>query len=87
MPDQKYEGTITAFPVESLQAQDHDKTGSELNMAPQPIVDQLEDWDENGKPFLRPYKGSEKLKNKSALITGGDSGIGRAVAVQFAHEG
>lgn len=33
------------------------------------------------------YKGSNKLKNKIALITGGDSGIGRAVAYHFALEG
>jgi len=33
------------------------------------------------------YQGSEKLLNKIALITGGDSGIGRAVAVLFAREG
>lgn len=33
------------------------------------------------------YKGSGKLENKVALITGGDSGIGRSVAVHFAREG
>src|SRR5690625_7375939 len=33
------------------------------------------------------YKGTDKLKGKSALITGGDSGIGRAVAILYAKEG
>jgi NAD(P)-dependent dehydrogenase (short-subunit alcohol dehydrogenase family) len=35
----------------------------------------------------RAYRGVAKLQGKAALITGGDSGIGRAVAVYFAKEG
>jgi NAD(P)-dependent dehydrogenase (short-subunit alcohol dehydrogenase family) len=35
----------------------------------------------------RSYKGSGKLMGKAAVITGGDSGIGRAVAIAFAREG
>lgn len=47
----------------------------ESEMTPQPEYD-----DPN-------YKGSDKLKDKVALITGGDSGIGRSVAVYYAKEG
>ena len=58
----------------SGQTQDQ-QPGVEAEMDPAPIYD-----DEN-------YVGSGKLKGKNALITGGDSGIGRAVAVAFAKEG
>ncbi|MEZ0486166.1 SDR family oxidoreductase [Fibrella aquatica] len=49
--------------------------GLEANMTPEP------------KYIRHLYKGAEKLKGKIALITGGDSGIGRAVAIHFAREG
>ncbi|AWB43220.1 NAD(P)-dependent oxidoreductase [Paenibacillus sp. CAA11] len=49
--------------------------GLESQMVPRPI------WDNPA------YCGSGKLKGKVAVITGGDSGIGRAVAVAFAKEG
>lgn len=38
-------------------------------------------------PIRASYQGSAKLKDKVAIITGGDSGIGRAVAVHYAREG
>lgn len=41
----------------------------------------------NPRPVFDNYRGSNKLKGKVAIITGGDSGIGRAVAVAYAKEG
>jgi NAD(P)-dependent dehydrogenase (short-subunit alcohol dehydrogenase family) len=57
------------------------------NEAPQEFPGSEEDM--NAKPDYGKdsYEGSGKLEGKSVLITGGDSGIGRAVAVCFAKEG
>lgn len=66
---------------------------------PQNLIHSLPPQQQNVQPgiesFMNPrpifddpsYQGSGKLKGKTAIITGGDSGIGRAVAVLFAKEG
>jgi NAD(P)-dependent dehydrogenase (short-subunit alcohol dehydrogenase family) len=59
----------------SFPGQTQDQPGDEHKMMPQPEV------------IREGYKGSDKLKGKAALITGGDSGIGRSAAVHFAREG
>ncbi|AOV08919.1 SDR family oxidoreductase [Sporosarcina ureilytica] len=71
MPKDEYEKVNEQVPAQTQDKQ----PGVEEEMTPAPIYD-----DEN-------YNGSGKLKGKNALITGGDSGIGRAVAVAYAKEG
>lgn len=50
---------------------------------PEPVISKLPSEDEG----YQTYKAAGKLEGKKAVITGGDSGIGRAVAVLFAMEG
>lgn len=60
--------------LQPKQRQDH-QPGTESEMTPRP------------RSFMEDWKAAGKLAGKRALVTGGDSGIGRAVAIGFAKEG
>jgi hypothetical protein len=66
---------ITSEPTPPFPKQKLDKPGLEADMQERP------------KYHAPRYKAAGKLGGKIALITGGDSGIGRAVAVLYAREG
>jgi len=66
----------------NLPPQEQNLPGLERDMAPTSESTKLE-----GKDGFQEYKGVGKLKGKKVIITGGDSGIGRAVAAQMAREG
>ena len=55
--------------------QEQDTPGTQGKMDPKPVI------------IRDSYKGADKLKGKVAIITGGDSGIGQAVAIHYAREG
>lgn len=72
----KRENTQTgARPESPLPRQQQARPGLESEITPRPQY------------LAHEYEGSEKLLNKVALITGGDSGIGRSIAVLYAREG
>jgi NAD(P)-dependent dehydrogenase (short-subunit alcohol dehydrogenase family) len=71
----KVQNPVTKYPKPEFPKQEQSLPGSEQEMDPKP---------DHGE---ETYKGSGKLTGRKAIITGADSGIGKAVAIAFAREG